>query len=62
MDLREDGSPNVESLQFDFDTIRVATDGFSDENQLGRGGFGAVYKVTPIQALTYELEDPISCN
>ncbi|XP_038894834.1 putative receptor-like protein kinase At4g00960 [Benincasa hispida] len=40
----KNGSPNVESLQFDFDTIRVATDGFSDENQLGRGGFGAVYK------------------
>uniref|UniRef100_A0A0A0LX67 non-specific serine/threonine protein kinase n=1 Tax=Cucumis sativus TaxID=3659 RepID=A0A0A0LX67_CUCSA len=35
---------NEESLQFDFDTIRTATDGFSEANQLGRGGFGAVYK------------------
>nr|QMS43708.1 protein kinase [Betula platyphylla] len=35
---------SVESLQFDFDTIRVATDNFSDENKLGQGGFGAVYK------------------
>ncbi|CAK9327357.1 unnamed protein product [Citrullus colocynthis] len=41
---REDEIANVESLQFDFDTIRIATDGFSDANQLGRGGFGAVYK------------------
>ncbi|XP_022927524.1 putative receptor-like protein kinase At4g00960 [Cucurbita moschata] len=42
--LPEDEVINAESLQFDFDTIRVATDGFSDENQLGKGGFGVVYK------------------
>ncbi len=36
---------SVESLQFDFGTIRVATDNFSEENKLGQGGFGAVYKV-----------------
>ncbi|PIA55349.1 hypothetical protein AQUCO_00800240v1 [Aquilegia coerulea] len=34
----------VESLQFDFDTIRVATNEFSDANKLGEGGFGSVYK------------------
>ncbi|BFG20063.1 hypothetical protein CerSpe_063370 [Prunus speciosa] len=34
----------VESLQYDFDTIRSATDDFSDANKLGQGGFGAVYK------------------
>ncbi|XP_041017374.1 putative receptor-like protein kinase At4g00960 [Juglans microcarpa x Juglans regia] len=34
----------VESLRFDFGTITVATDNFSDENKLGGGGFGAVYK------------------
>ncbi|XP_062087471.1 cysteine-rich receptor-like protein kinase 26 isoform X2 [Humulus lupulus] len=33
-----------DSLQLDFDTIRKATDEFSDENKLGEGGFGAVYK------------------
>ncbi|XP_061353836.1 cysteine-rich receptor-like protein kinase 44 isoform X3 [Gastrolobium bilobum] len=33
-----------ESLQFNFDTIRVATDDFSDANKLGQGGFGAVYR------------------
>lgn len=32
------------SLLFGFDTIRVATDNFSDANKLGRGGFGTVYK------------------
>ena len=36
---------SVESLQFDFGTIRAATDNFSDENKLGRGGFGEVYRV-----------------
>ncbi|XP_042987042.1 putative receptor-like protein kinase At4g00960 isoform X1 [Carya illinoinensis] len=34
----------VESLRFDFGTITMATDNFSDENKLGGGGFGAVYK------------------
>lgn len=36
---------SAESLQFDFDTIREATDDFSDVKRLGRGGFGAVYMV-----------------
>ncbi|XP_011004253.1 PREDICTED: cysteine-rich receptor-like protein kinase 29 isoform X2 [Populus euphratica] len=35
-----------ESLQFDFSTIRAATDNFSEENKLGQGGFGSVYKGT----------------
>ncbi|XP_039168266.1 cysteine-rich receptor-like protein kinase 10 [Eucalyptus grandis] len=33
----------AESLQFDFNTIRAATDNFSDSKKLGQGGFGAVY-------------------
>ncbi|XP_030451936.2 cysteine-rich receptor-like protein kinase 44 [Syzygium oleosum] len=32
-----------ESLQFDFGTIRAATDNFSNSKKLGQGGFGAVY-------------------
>lgn len=35
----------AESMQFDFGTIRAATDNFSEENKLGQGGFGSVYKV-----------------
>ncbi|XP_011076612.1 putative receptor-like protein kinase At4g00960 [Sesamum indicum] len=33
-----------ESLQFAFSTIRDATNNFSDNNKLGQGGFGTVYK------------------
>ncbi|KAL2330233.1 hypothetical protein Fmac_017814 [Flemingia macrophylla] len=33
----------VESLQFDLDTIQLATNNFSDSNKLGEGGFGTVY-------------------
>ncbi|KAF8030044.1 hypothetical protein BT93_E2463 [Corymbia citriodora subsp. variegata] len=33
----------AESLQFDFGTISVATDNFSNSKKLGQGGFGAVY-------------------
>ncbi|EOA23864.1 hypothetical protein CARUB_v10017080mg [Capsella rubella] len=32
------------SLQFDFKTIEVATNRFSDSNRLGQGGFGDVYE------------------
>ncbi|OVA13144.1 Protein kinase domain [Macleaya cordata] len=35
---------NVESLQFDFVTIRAATNNFSEVNKVGEGGFGVVYK------------------
>ncbi|KAL2559687.1 Cysteine-rich receptor-like protein kinase 10 [Forsythia ovata] len=34
----------VETLHYDFGTIRAATDNFSDANKLGQGGFGIVYK------------------
>ncbi|KAE8686675.1 Cysteine-rich receptor-like protein kinase 25 [Hibiscus syriacus] len=34
----------IESLQYDFSTIEVATNNFSDNNKLGEGGFGEVYK------------------
>ncbi|KAJ8773700.1 hypothetical protein K2173_006350 [Erythroxylum novogranatense] len=35
---------SAESLQFDFATIEAATDNFSDDNKLGAGGFGEVFK------------------
>ncbi|KAL8227955.1 hypothetical protein R6Q57_015539 [Mikania cordata] len=34
----------IESLQYNFTTIKAATNDFSDDNKLGQGGFGAVYK------------------
>ncbi|XP_008224859.1 PREDICTED: cysteine-rich receptor-like protein kinase 25 [Prunus mume] len=37
---------SMESLQFDLRTIEAATDNFSDQNRLGEGGFGEVYKGT----------------
>ncbi|XP_062161071.1 cysteine-rich receptor-like protein kinase 10, partial [Alnus glutinosa] len=36
----------VESLQFDLGTIEAATNNFSDDNKIGKGGFGTVYKGT----------------
>jgi hypothetical protein len=41
----EDISSEVNSLQFDFNMIRLATNKFSDDNKIGEGGFGDVYKV-----------------
>ncbi|KAJ9566435.1 hypothetical protein OSB04_002401 [Centaurea solstitialis] len=34
----------VQSLQYDFRTVEVATNYFSLKNKIGRGGFGLVYK------------------
>ncbi|KAK4258884.1 hypothetical protein QN277_005283 [Acacia crassicarpa] len=34
----------IESLQFELATIEAATKKFSDENKIGQGGFGVVYK------------------
>ncbi|WJZ96106.1 hypothetical protein VitviT2T_014827 [Vitis vinifera] len=39
-----DGIVSVESLEFNLNSIRVATENFSDANKLGQGGFGIVYK------------------
>ncbi|KAL3575980.1 hypothetical protein D5086_021263, partial [Populus alba] len=37
---------DVELLQLDFGTVRAATGNFSEDNKLGQGGFGVVYKGT----------------
>ncbi|KAL1537377.1 non-specific serine/threonine protein kinase [Salvia divinorum] len=40
----EDEISMAESLQYPFSTIKAATNDFSDDNKLGEGGFGPVYK------------------
>ncbi|WJX14814.1 hypothetical protein P8452_05024 [Trifolium repens] len=35
---------DIECLQFDFTSIEAATNCFSEENKIGQGGFGVVYK------------------
>ncbi|GMP75040.1 hypothetical protein CsSME_00032260 [Camellia sinensis var. sinensis] len=40
----ESTTDELELPLFDFGTITVATDNFCDENKLGQGGFGIVYK------------------
>ncbi|KAK9931684.1 hypothetical protein M0R45_018952 [Rubus argutus] len=42
----ENDMTTVESLQFDLGTIEAATKKFSDDNKLGEGGFGQVFKGT----------------
>lgn len=48
---RDNSSENARDDQlielpfFDFSTIVMATNNFSDENKVGQGGFGCVYKV-----------------
>lgn len=43
--LEENDNEGIEVPYFDFESILVATDDFSDANKLGKGGFGPVYKV-----------------
>lgn len=55
------GESNLDELElpvYDFGTIAIATSNFSDENKLGQGGFGSVYKV--IFLLTYYPINAIS--
>ncbi|KAK1269390.1 Cysteine-rich receptor-like protein kinase 8 [Acorus gramineus] len=40
---------SAESLLFDFATLRLATENFSESNKLGEGGFGPVYKASQSQ-------------
>uniref|UniRef100_A0A0E0AN14 Uncharacterized protein n=1 Tax=Oryza glumipatula TaxID=40148 RepID=A0A0E0AN14_9ORYZ len=41
---RSEDIQNIESLIMDLPTLRIATDNFAENNKLGEGGFGAVYK------------------
>lgn len=43
---RENKPEDIELPLFDFNAIALATKNFCDENKLGQGGFGCVYKVS----------------
>ena len=45
IDEGEDGDEVIDLPTFDLSTIMKATANFSDDNKLGEGGFGTVYKV-----------------
>ena len=40
-----DETSTTDWLQYSFGIIKQATDDFSENNKLGQGGFGLVYKV-----------------
>ncbi|KAM4116932.1 hypothetical protein ACB094_02G087000 [Castanea mollissima] len=44
VDHNDDAIKRLESLKFNFSTIKAATNNFSNANKLGEGGFGSVYK------------------
>lgn len=50
----------AECLQFNFGTIRVATNDFSDENKLGQGGFSAVYRVMKPRYIKIDIDIDIA--
>ena len=55
-EIEEDDNDDIEiaeSLQFNFETLRVATSNFSEANKLGHGGFGVVYQVSN----TFDLDE-----
>ena len=43
--LDEEDNEGIEVPYFDFESILLATNNFSDANKVGRGGYGPVYKV-----------------
>lgn len=45
----ERGKEDLELPLFDLEAISNATENFSQQNKLGQGGFGTVYKVSPEQ-------------
>ena len=44
--IPNDGSPGRDLRAFSYESVKAATDFFSEENKLGEGGVGPVYKVS----------------
>ena len=44
-EFQEEDEKGIDVPFYDLESIRVATNNFSDENKLGQGGYGPVYKV-----------------
>ncbi|KAH7837740.1 hypothetical protein Vadar_017424 [Vaccinium darrowii] len=59
-DNNGDAISTVQSLQYDLRTIQVATNNFSDDNKIGEGGFGSVYKAWKLwrEGMPLALMDP----
>lgn len=47
-EFKGDGEKGIDLPFFDLESILAATDYFSDENKLGQGGYGPVYKVPSV--------------
>ena len=44
----------MENLKFDFSEIRSATSNFANDNKLGEGGFGEVFKVVLVLSYIFQ--------
>ena len=49
----DESTSNSELQFFDMNTTAAATNNFSFQNELGRGGFGSVYKVVSHSQILY---------
>lgn len=45
MNLRKDGKSNLDMSNFNFQSIAIAMENFSNSRKIGQRGFGSVYKV-----------------
>ena len=50
-----DEGATLEPLQFDLAIIEAATNNFSPENMIGKGGFGEVYKVKYNKFISFKI-------